>query len=127
MYYKGYHTLPEGKIIFDLIKSKINKNRLTSNTNLNNEISILDIESLLHKLSLLDSPYEIKKGIRYYKNTTKLVSEAVNITVINSSNNNRVIYKSISDCAKELQISRRNIRNCLETGKSYKGYSFVLN
>ena len=90
MYYKGYHTLSEGKYIFDAIKLHINKYRLTTNINLlkgEERISILEIENLLDKLYLYDSPYEIKQGIRYYRNTTKLVSEATNITVIDSNKN----------------------------------------
>lgn len=129
MYYKGYHTLSEGKYIFDAIKLYINKYRLTTNINLlkgEERISILDIESLLDKLYLYDSPYEIKQGIRYYRNTTKLVSEATNITVIDS-NKNRRIYNSISECAKSLNISRHKIKYCLNTGKSIDGYVFVLN
>jgi hypothetical protein len=91
------------------------------------QISIPEIEDLLKKLYLMDSPYVNIEGIRYYRNTNKLVSEAINITVIDSNNNNRVIYKSISECAKNLNISRTVIKNCLDTGKLYKGYSFVLN
>lgn len=48
-------------------------------------ISIYEIENLLSKLYLIDSPYEIKGGVRYYINTDKLVSEATNIYVIYSN------------------------------------------
>jgi hypothetical protein len=106
----------------------MNKYRLTTNSHLivAKRFSIYEIENLLNKLYLTDSPYEIKQGIRYYRNTNKLVSEATNITVIDS-NNNKVIYNSMSECAKELNISRTIIKNCLIAGKSYKGYNFVLN
>lgn len=128
IYYKGYHTIPEGKSVFDVIKLHINKYKLTTNTHLlkTKQISIPEIEDLLKKLYIIDSPYVNIDNIRYYRNTNKLVSEAINITVIDS-NNNRVIYKSISECAKNLNISRTVIKNCLDTGKLYKGYSFVLN
>ena len=43
------------------------------------------------------------------------------------NNNKRVIYKSISECAIKLNISRNTIKICLVTGKYYKGYNFVLN
>jgi hypothetical protein len=33
----------------------------------------------------------------------------------------------MSKCAKELNLSRSTIKRCVNTGKSYKGYSFVLN
>lgn len=128
IYYKGYHTIAEGKQAFDAIKLHINKNRLTSNSHLlknENRISISEIENLLLKLYLLDSPYEIKQGVRYYRNTNNLVSEATSIVVIDS-NNNRTVYISLSDCAKKLKIGRHRIKYCLSTGESFKGYNFVL-
>jgi len=128
IYYKGYHTTVEGKHIFDAIKLHINKYRLTTNVNLlaKGRISISEIENLLITLYLSDSPYEIKQGIRYYRNTSKLVSEATKIIVIDE-NNNRSTYNSMSKCAETLNISRYRIQQCLNTGKSYKGYIFVLN
>ena len=128
IYYKGYHTTVEGKHIFDAIKLHINKYRLTTNVNLlaKGRISISEIENLLITLYLSDSPYEIKQGIRYYRNTSKLVSEATKIIVIDE-NNNRSTYNSMSKCAETLNISRYRIQQYLNTGKSYKGYIFALN
>ena len=121
----------EGKYIFNAIKLHMNKYRLTTNFSLLNDvkrISVSDIENLLSKLYLLDSSYEIKQEVRYYRNTNKLISEATNIIVINSkNNNNKIIYNSMSECASSLNISRKKIKYCLNTGESYKGYSFVLN
>ena len=127
IYYKGYHTTVEGKHIFDAIKLHINKYRLTTNVNLleKRRISISEIENLLITLYLSDIPYEIKKGIRYYRNTSKLVSEATKIIVIDE-NNNRSTYNSMSKCAETLNISRYRIQQYLNTGKSYKGYTFFL-
>ena len=88
-------------------------------------LSILEIEKRLFTLYSSDSPYEIKQGIRYYRNTDRLVSRAVNIIVINSDKNKN-IYNSISECAKNLNIPRNKIKQCLSTGKSLKGYTFVL-
>jgi hypothetical protein len=108
----------------------MNKYRLTTNTHLLTNkvyISITKINDLLKKLYLLDSPYEIKGGIRYYRNTNKLVSEATNIVVINNVDKSSITYNSMSDCAISLNISRNKIKYCLTIGKSYKGYSFVLN
>ena len=34
IYYKGYHTISEGKFIFDAIKLHMNKHRLTTNSHL---------------------------------------------------------------------------------------------
>jgi cytochrome c oxidase subunit 3 len=128
IYSKGYHTIAEGKYVFDAIKLHMNKYRLTSNDFLLKDkylIPVSDIEGLLSKLYLLDSPYEIKQGIRYYRNTNKLVSEATSVIAIDS-NNKKTIYKSISDCAKDLKIGRHKIKHCLNTGAGYEGYSFVL-
>ena len=124
LYYKGYHTILEGKYIFDAIKLHINKYRLTTNTNLSDNISLLEVERLISKLYLQESPYEVIKGVRYYRNTTRLVSESVKIVVIDEKNN-RNIYDSITECAKDLKISRKKIKGCLSTGEIYKGYVFV--
>ena len=128
MYYKGYHSTSEGKHIFDAIKLHINKYRLTTNVNLLNNkarISITEIESLLTTLYLSESPYEIKQGIRYIRNTNKLVSEHTKIVAVDV-NNNRNTFKSMFECADNLNISRSKIKQYLNTGKSYKGYIFVL-
>jgi len=128
IYYKGYHTIPEGIYVFNAIKLHINRYRITTNISLLDNmqrISIYEIENLLSKLYLIDSPYEIKQGIRYYRNTNKLVSEAINLIVMDSSGNN-TIYSSMSDCAKNLKVGRNKIKHCLSTGESYKGYKFVL-
>jgi len=131
IYYKGYHTILKGKYVFNAIKLHMNKYRLTTNIYLLNNIkriSIFNIEVLLSELYLLDSPYEVIQGIRYYRNTKKLVCESTNIIVINTNdNNNRIIYNNISECAESLYISRKKIKYCLNTGKSYKGYDFILN
>lgn len=149
IYYKGYHTTLEGKHIFDAIKLHMNKYRLTTNGNLLKDkkvISLIEVENLLSALYLSDSPtplffkkkeglvippggspYEIRQsGVRFIRNTNKLVSESTNIVVI-YSNNDRKIYSSMTDCAKSLNISRGTIKQCLNTGKSHKGYTFVLN
>ena len=64
---------------------------------------------------------------RYYRNTNKLVNEATRIIVIDMNNNHRNIYKSMSECAETLNVSRSTIKKYLNTGKSYKGCIFVLN
>jgi len=130
IYYKGYHTTLEGKHVFDAIKLHMNKYRLTTNVNLLKDkkvISLSEVENLLSALYLSDSPYEISKsGVRFLRNTNKLVSESTNIVVIDS-NNKKNIYSSMTECAKSLSISRGTIKECLNTGKSHKGYTFVFN
>lgn len=128
IYYKGYHTTLEGKYIFDAIKLYMNKYRLTTNSNLliNKEpISIDKIEALISELYLRESPYEIKQNRRYYRNTDKLVSEATEIVAM--KDNQMKIYDSISKCARDLNVSRKCIKECINSWKSYKDYTFVLN
>nr|YP_010608734.1 hypothetical protein PNX16_mgp037 [Drechslerella dactyloides]WAN89814.1 hypothetical protein [Drechslerella dactyloides] len=129
MYYKGYHTILEGKSIIDAIKNCINKYRLSTNNHLikGKEIkSITEIKLLLTKLYLQNSPYEIKNGIRYYRGTDKLVSGSTKIICIDE-NNCRLEYDSMTKAANALNISRNKIKDCITTGKSYKGYIFLLN
>jgi cytochrome c oxidase subunit 3 len=128
IYYKGYHTIYEGNFLFNAIKLHINIYRMTTNTNLlinKQRISLYEIEKLLSKLYLIDSPYVIKQGVRYYRKTDKLVSEATNL-IVTDRNNDRIVYSSISDCAKNLSIGRNKIKQCLISGEIYKGYKFVL-
>ena len=129
IYYKGYHTILEGKFIFDAIKLHVDKRGLTTNTHLLKNTERIsrssDLDNLLSKLYLSESPYEIKQGIRYYRNTNKLVAEATKITVIDS-NNNKTIYNSMSECAQNLGISRTKIKYSLDSGKSYKGFIFIF-
>nr|QCW06920.1 hypothetical protein [Drechslerella brochopaga] len=129
MYYKGYYTILEGKSIIDAIKNCINKYRLNTNNHLIKEKeikSITEIKLLLTKLYLQNSPYEIKNGIRYYRGTDKLVSESTKIICIDE-NNCRLEFDSITKAANALNIFINKIKNCITTGKSYKGYIFLLN
>lgn len=128
IYYKGYHTTSEGKFIFDAIKLHINKYRLTTNSNLLKDkefITMKEIDNKISKLYLIDSPYEIINNNRYYRNTNNLVSGSTKIIVI--KDNGKKMYDSMSECAKDINISRKHIKECLISGKSYQGYSFVLN
>lgn len=112
IYYKGYHTILEGKYIFDAIKLHINKYRLTTNSDLygdKNRISLLEIDKLLSKLYLIESPYETKEGIRYYRNTTRLVSESVKVIAIDKENNKKM--KVCRSVLKILKFLERKLRN----------------
>jgi hypothetical protein len=105
----------------------MNKYRLTTNLKLKKVvISISELDNLISALYSKDSPYVIKQDIRYYRDTNKLVSEAIAITAIDN-NNNKVVYNNISECSIELKISRKKIKDCIDTGKPYKGYIFVYN
>lgn len=127
IYYKGYHTTLEGKYLVNAIKLHINKYRMTTNIHLlnnKNQISILEINNLLLKLYEIESPFEVKDNLRYYRNTNKLVSESTEIIAITKNKTN--VYKSIVKCAEDLNISRSKIRKCLDTGESYKEYTFLF-
>ena len=127
LYYKGYHTTLDGKSIFDLIKSIINKHRLSTyeGSDTKEQISISFINDLLSKIYLIDSPYEIKQGLRYIRGTNKLVSESSSIIVIDTNKNSESNYSSMTECAQSLNISRVTIKKYLTSGKSYKGYLFI--
>ena len=79
----------------------MNKYRLSTNSYLflEKRLSLLEIKDLIVKLYLTDSPYIIKEGVRYYRETNKLVSEAVNITAIDSENNISVYTRPPSEGA----------------------------
>ena len=125
IYYKGYDTISEGHFLFAAIKLQINKHTMRTNTYLLDNMQRAEIENLISKLYLIDSPYVIKQGARYYRDTDKLVSEATNLIVIDSSGK-KTIYPSMSDCAKNLNIGRNKIKQCLISAEAYKGYKFVL-
>lgn len=117
----------QGKYIFDAIKLHINKYRLTTNHNLLNNkerISEDEINSLLTKLYLSDSPYEIKNGVRYIRNTNNFVSK-IGI-IARHENYNNLAFASISECAKSFNVSSNEIKECLKSNKSIRGYYFVL-
>uniref|UniRef100_UPI0023EFFD51 homing endonuclease n=1 Tax=Leptographium wingfieldii TaxID=155675 RepID=UPI0023EFFD51 len=126
IYYLGYHTILEGKQLFDIIKNNINKYSLTTNDSLKRGLKTLpEIKLLLSELYLLDSPYEIKNGVRYHRGTNNLVGESNQIISIDE-NNYRVVHNSMSEATNSLNISRKTIKECLTTGKSYKGITFIF-
>ena len=108
----------------------MNKYRLTTNVHLlkNKEYTpILGVDNLLTTLYLSNSPYEIREGIRYIRNTDKLLKGTSNKITAIDSNKKTFSYNSIAECAKNINLSSYKIRKCLNTGKSLKGYTFVLN
>ena len=46
IYYRGYHTIQEGKFIFDAIKLHMNKYRLTTNSNLLKNKELINLEEI---------------------------------------------------------------------------------
>lgn len=130
IYYYGYHLLPEGKTLINLIKNRWNNFRLSTsermnNTNLTCSAFEVTFENKVKNLFLLAAPYEIKYGLRFIRGTNKLVSEKLKIISIDNFNN-KSIFSSLSECSKSLQIDRSKIKNCLLTGEIYKNYKFIL-
>jgi cytochrome c oxidase subunit 3 len=125
LYYLGYHLMEEGKILIVKIKSIMNKGRLT---NLNKNLNIKNINIEVVNLLSKSSPYVIIKGKKCRRiNNNKLLKPRNNkIVVINITENKESIYKSISEVARILKISRRKITSILNTGLIYKNYIFNL-
>lgn len=86
-------------------------------------IQLIDFNKKYQVLSNIPSPYIIKEGIRFYRDTLKLVSDKVKITSIDHLNNESV-FSSISDCSRVLKIERYNIKKYLLNGEIYKNYKF---
>jgi hypothetical protein len=151
IFYYGYHRLPEGISLIKEIQTSMNNYRLTTSAklvdstmlpiNLNSQIitgeknMIIEedpltlkkksIESKMFHLKSLPSPYEIKNGIRYLRGTNNFVSDKLKLLAIDE-NNNKIYYDSISECSKALKIGRKNIKDCILSGKTYKNYKFIF-
>lgn len=127
IYFYGYHRLPEGISLINDIKSRMNNFRLTTKSIINGASPVSTESSLATKISYLFSlpaPYEIKNGVRYLAGTNKLVPEKLRIIAIDE-NDNKLSYSSISECSRALGIGRSIIKDCLLSGKTYKGYKFI--
>ena len=132
IYFYGYHRLPEAIPLINDIKARMNNFRLSTNKSggvawaeglaFDNSVSSLD--SKITYLFSLPAPYEIKNGVRYLAGTNKLVSERLRILAIDV-NGNKFSYSSISECNRALEIGRAIIKDCILTGKTYKGYKFI--
>jgi hypothetical protein len=73
----------------------------------------------------LPAPYEIKFGLRFIRDTNKLVSDKLKIISIDNFNN-KSIFSSLNECSKSLHIGISKIKNCLLTGEIYQNYKFIL-
>jgi len=122
-YYYGYHLIDEGQIFITEIKNSWNNFRLTTHYLNNKENTAINFETKFKILLLIPSPYEIKNGIRFIRNTNKLVSEGLKIIAIDNFNNES-IFLSITECSLALKLDRAKIKHCLITGETYKNYKF---
>ena len=119
IYYYGYHTIAEGESLAREITSYLNK----LSTHSPNLTSYQDFNEKYKLLSKIPSPYTIKEGVRFYRNTLKLVSDKIKILAIDHLNK-EFVFSSISECSRILQIERVIIKNCLLSGEIACGYSF---
>nr|WVH38038.1 LAGLIDADG endonuclease [Ganoderma leucocontextum] len=122
VYYYGYHTIPEGESLAREIISNWNNFRLSTY-----KTPFIDFNKKYQILSNIPSPYTIKDGgLRFYRNTLKLVSDKIKITAIDHLNN-VLVFSSISECSRILQIDRYTIKKYLLNGQIYKIYRFKFN
>ena len=85
--------------------------------------NFIDFNEKFRLLLNQPTPYIIKDGIRFYRDTLNLVSDKIKIVAIDSLNNESV-FSSISECSRILQLDRAKIKNCLINGGIYKNYKF---
>ena len=147
--YYGYHSMPEGVSLFKEIISQWNNFRLSTNQTLlsstNSELgsgglisttrhgreeqvklvnpNFIDFNEKFRLLLNKPTPYIIKDGIRFHRDTLNLVSDKIKI-VVTDSLNNEYVFSSISECSRILQLDRAKIKNCLINGGIYKNYKF---
>ena len=126
----GYQKMEEGIKLIEKIKTKLNK-LSTHKKNLKNKeiidtlfLFIKKVELEFNNLFSLISPYEIKDGIRYLRNTNNFVSTGLRILCINHNNNEKQIFSSISKCSEVLKIDRTYIKKFLLNKEKYKNYTF---
>lgn len=146
IYYYGYHNIPEGVSLAKEIISQWNNFRLSTNKTLGSSVDaefdsadlISQTEEQAHlsnnphfkdfnekyKLLLdIPTPYSVKDGLRFHRDTLNLVSEQLKIIVIDGLNK-ELVFPSISECSRILKIDRRAIKKHLLNGGIYKNYSF---
>lgn len=122
IYYYGYHTIAEGESLAREIISNWNNFRLSTY-----KTPFIDFNKKYQILSNIPSPFIIKDGgLRFYRDTLNLVSDKVRITAIDHLNN-ELVFSSISECSRILQIDRYNIKKYLLNGQIYKNYRFKFN
>jgi hypothetical protein len=123
IYYYAYHLLPEGKLLITEIKNNWNNFKLSSHFTLATR-NDNNLEEKFNNLFKLPSPYIIKDGFRFIRNTNNFVSEGLNLSVKDIKNNQIFIFTSITECSNILKIDRKIIKICLFSGEPYKNFEF---
>lgn len=124
--YFGYQLLPEGKLLINKIKSRMNNFRLSNNTKLIEEKNFFNLDLEITKVFNLQAPYEIKNGVRLLTGTNKWVPSIIKVIAIDNLGN-EIYFDSISQCSLTLKISKSQIKDCIIKGKLYKNFAFKLN
>ena len=84
----------------------------------------MDLELDFKSLLSLTSPYEIKNGLRFLRNTNNLISTGLRILCKNHDNNEEQMFASITKCSEVLKIDRTYIKKYLLNKEKYKSYTF---
>jgi hypothetical protein len=124
--YLGYHLLPEGNLLINKIKSRINNFRLSTNTNLTNDKNISNLDLEINKVFSMQAPYEIKNGVRLLAGTNKWVPSNTKVIAIDNLGN-EIYFDSLSQCSVTLKINKSQIKDCIVKNKTYKNFTFKLN
>jgi cytochrome c oxidase subunit 3 len=123
IYFFGYHLLPEGLSLINDIKKHLNKNLVLVLEKKEEE----SLEFKITQLFLLPAPYVLKDGIRYLRNTDKLViGSHKHILVVVDPLGHKLYFKTFSAARKELKIDLKTIKKYLLRGEVYKGYRFSI-
>lgn len=120
IYYYGYHKTTEGAFLVKEIQKVLNKN-----FSLEPETFLVYLEAKFEALLKIDSPYEVKKRLRFLRNTDILVPDSLKIRVVDDCGN-EILFKSLRECSKVLKMSIKNIKKSLLSGNIYKKYKFFL-
>jgi len=130
--------------LIDLIKSRMNNYRLTTNSDYNGKLIIP--QSLFNKIFFLPSPYKdfgtfrVKPGSKGAQNLVHQITYNFIATDLNS--NKQISFSTVKDlpllpitlrsrrrgrdCVDTLKISRNRIVKCLINKSTFKGFSFAI-
>jgi hypothetical protein len=123
--YFGYHKLSEGENLINFIKCIIDYSRFS--IGIYYKLFLFLYKDKIEHVLSLTPPYKDFGTFRLDTRTGKLVTQKRLILIATHlENNTKIKYSKLSDCAKELNISIKNIKNCLITKTSYNNYYFSI-
>lgn len=118
---KGFHYLPEGKVLIERILQQMNNNRLSTSQQPRIDRTLLMVE--IDKLLSRPSNYEIRDGKTYIKSLNryaKYISESQAVQLVDSQNNKIVsTFNSYNECAKFLGCGKSTVASRLTKGNSF--------